>query len=129
MSMEWLALLAVIMLGLITAVVVPTQLKLWRLLGKAESLVALMRQELLPLVSESRQAVQELRQVTGEAREGVQHAMVLARALEDVGHRVEEASSLVQRRGAALSVLAHGVWAGARAAFAALTGRDGNNGG
>ena len=123
MIVEVAAILVAIAFAVLVGDLVPLLIQVRKTAAEAEQLVTKMNTDLPILVTELRAMSQNLNDLTGQARGGVEHAAVLLHAVGEVGESVNQLHSLVRGSGGNLLANVSSVVAGLRAAKQVVTER------
>ena len=123
MIVEVAAILVAIAFAVLVGYLVPLLIQVRKTVEEAETLVSKLNADLPTLVTELRAMSQNLNDLTGQARGGVEHAAVLLHAVGEVGESVNHMHSLVRGSGGTLLANVASVVAGLRAAKHVVTER------
>ncbi len=95
---------------------VPVLMQVRKTVAESEQLLAKMNVDLPPLVGELRTMSQNLNNLTDQARDGVEHAVVLLHAVGEVGESVQQVHNVVRGSSGTLLTNVASVVAGFKAA-------------
>ncbi|MBL8042975.1 MAG: DUF948 domain-containing protein [Nitrospira sp.] len=123
MIVEVAAILVAIAFAVLVGYLVPLLIQVRKTVEEAETLVSKLNADLPTLVTELRAMSQNLNDLTGQARGGVEHAAVLLHAVGEVGESVNQVHSLMRGSGGTLLANVASVVAGLRAAKHVVTER------
>jgi len=107
----------------LVAFLVPTLLQVRKAVAESERLMASLNSELPSLLNEVRGMTENVNALTGQAREGVEHASVLLHAVGEVGDTVQQVHETVRGKSGNLLVNLASVVAGVKAASAVVKDR------
>lgn len=93
---EMAAVLVAIAFVVLVGYLVPVLSQLRKTVAESETLFVKMNADLPPLVAELRAMSQNLNELAGQARGGVEHAAVMLHAIGEVGESVQEVHNLVR---------------------------------
>ena len=123
MIVEVAAILVAIAFAVLVGYLVPLLIQVRKTVEEAETLVSKLNADLPTLVTELRAMSQNLNDLTGQVRGGVEHAAVLLHAVGEVGESVNQVHSLMRGSGGTLLANVASVVAGLRAAKHVVTER------
>ena len=95
---------------------VPVLMQVRKTVAESEQLLVKMKADLPPLVGELRAMSQNLNNLTDQARDGVEHAVVLLHAVGEVGESVQQVHNVVRGSSGTLLTNVASVVAGFKAA-------------
>ena len=107
----------------LVAFLVPTLLQVRKAVAESERLLASLNSELPSLLNEVRGTTENVNALTGQAREGVEHASVLLHAVGELGDTVQQVHETVRGKSGNLLVNLASVVAGVKAASAVVKER------
>ncbi len=113
---EIAAVLITVAFAVLVGYLVPVLIQLRKAIAESEQLLANMKVDLPPLVSELRSMSQSLNELADRARGGVEHATVLLHAVGEVGESVQQVHNVVRGSSGTLLTSVASVVAGFRAA-------------
>lgn len=117
MTMIEIAVLVVaVAFALLVGYLVPVLMQVRKTVAESEQLLAKMNAELPPLVGELRAMSHNLNNLTDQARDGVEHAVVLLHAVGEVGESVQQVHNVVRGSSGTLLTNVASVVAGLKAA-------------
>ena len=93
---EIAAVLITVAFAVLVGYLVPVLIQLRKAIAESEQLLANMKVDLPPLVSELRSMSQSLNELADRARGGVEHATVLLHAVGEVGESVQQVHNVVR---------------------------------
>ena len=135
MLFETAAIGAVVIFGVLVFYAVRTLSQLQRTLEEAEQVLAVVRREANPLITEVRGAVEEIHRLSAEARQGGQKVGIFFDAIQQVGGQINDVRSAFNHTSGSLlgnvsSLLSMGgLLSGVKAASSAIRRRFYNHGG
>lgn len=107
----------------LVAFLVPTLLQVRRTVAESERLVTRLNDELPSLLSEVRGVAENVNELAGQAREGVEHASAFLHAVGELGDTVQEVHETVRGQSGKLLVNLASMVAGIKAASAVVKER------
>jgi uncharacterized protein YoxC len=99
------AILVAVVFALLVGYLVPVLIQVRRTMAESEQLLAIMKRDFPPLISELRMMSGNVNDLAEQARGGVEHATVLLHAVGEVGESVQHMHDVV--RGSSGSLLAN----------------------
>ena len=109
--------------------VVPTVIQIRKTVSQSEQLLSQMNDALPGILKEVRQTNKNIQAISMQAREGVERASVLMKAIGDVGQTVTQVHGVVRQRGLAVASNLVRVLLGMRAAATTIKDRVQKEGG
>lgn len=113
---EFAAVVVAVAFVVLVGYLIPTILQLKRTVAQSERLLTRVNNELPLLLKDLRGTSENLRDLTDQARVGVERATVFFHAIGDVGQTVQHVHSAVRGRGGAVLLGLTSVLAGLKAA-------------
>lgn len=134
MLIEIAVVLVAVMFAVLVGFLAPTLIQIRKTVAESEQLVARMNRDLPSLLSEMREMTENVNALTGQARDGVEHASVFLHAVGELGDTVQQVHETVRGKSGSLLVNLASMVAGFKAASAVVkerihTERGGSNGG
>jgi uncharacterized protein YoxC len=126
---EIAAILVAVAFVVLVGFAVPVLVQVRKTVGESEQLLSKMNTEVPPLVAELRTLSQNLNDLTGQAREGVEHAAVLLHAVGEVGESVQQVHNVVRGSSGTLLTNMASMVAGFKAATRVMRERMNHEGG
>ena len=90
------AILVAVAFAVLVGYLVPLLIQVRKTVAESEQLFAKMNADLPSLVGELRSMSQNLNELTGQARSGIEHASVLLHAIGEVGESVQQVHNVVR---------------------------------
>lgn len=116
MIVDVAAILVAVAFAVLVGYLVPLLIQIRKTAAEAGRLVTRLNSELPTLIAELRAMSQNLNDVAGQARDGVEHAAVLLHAMGEMGESVNQVHSLVRGSGSSLLANVASMFAGLKAA-------------
>ncbi len=113
---EIAALVVALAFAVLVGFLAPVLMQVRKTVAESEHLLAKMNADLPPLVGELRAMSQNLNNLTDQARDGVEHAVVLLHAVGEVGESVQQVHNVVRGSSGTLLTNVASVVAGFKAA-------------
>jgi uncharacterized protein YoxC len=126
---EIAVLLVAVAFAVLVGCLIPVLLQVRKTVMESEQLLSKMNTEVPALVAELRTMSQNLNEVAGQAREGVEHAAVLLHAVGEVGESVRQVHHVVCGSGGTLLSNVASMVAGVKAATHVVRERMKHEGG
>ena len=122
-GIEIAALVAALAFAVLVGYLVPVLMQVRKTVAESEQLLVKMKADLPPLVGELRAMSQNLNNLTDQARDGVEHAVVLLHAVGEVGESVQQVHNVVRGSSGTLLTNVASVVAGFKAAMQVMRER------
>ena len=129
MIVEISAILVAVAFAVLVGYLVPLLIQVRKTVTESEQLFAKMNADLPSLVGELRSMSQNLNELTGQARNGIEHASVLLHAIGEVGESVQQVHNVVRGTSGNLLTNMASVVAGFKAATQVMRDRYHQEGG
>lgn len=129
MIVEISAILVAVAFAVLVGYLVPLLIQVRKTVAESEQLFAKMNADLPSLVGELRSMSQNLNELTGQARNGIEHASVLLHAIGEVGESVQQVHNVVRGTSGNLLTNMASVVAGFKAATQVMRDRYHQEGG
>jgi uncharacterized protein YoxC len=126
---EIAAILVAVAFVVLVGFVVPVLVQVRKTIRESEQLLSKMNTDVPALVAELRTMSQNLNDLTGQARDGVEHAAVLLHAVGEVGESVQQVHNVVRGSSGTLLTNMASMMAGFKAATRVMHERMKHEGG
>jgi uncharacterized protein YoxC len=126
---EIAAILVAVAFVVLVGFVVPVLVQVRKTIRESEQLLSKMNTDVPALVAELRTMSQNLNDLTGQARDGVEHAAVLLHAVGEVGESVQQVHNVVRGSSGTLLTNMASMVAGFKAATRVMHERMKHEGG
>ncbi len=123
MVLEIAAAVVALAFAVLVGFLVPTLIQLRKTIKESRQLVAHLDAEVPVLVRQVRAVTEHVGAMTGQARDGMEHASALLHAVGEVGESVQQVHKAMRTKSGALLVKLASMMAGVRAASTVVKGR------
>lgn len=123
------AILVAVVFALLVGYLVPVLIQVRKTMAESEQLLAIMKRDVPPLISELRVMSGNVNDLAEQARGGVEHATVLLHAVGEVGESVQHMHDVVRGSSGSLLTNLSSVVAGFKAATQVMRERFRKEGG
>lgn len=126
---EMAAILVTVAFAVLVGYLVPMLIQVRKTVAESEQLLAKMNNDLPPLIGELRAMSQNMKDLTEQARGGVEHAAALLHAVGEVGESVQHVHDVVKGSSGSMLTNVASVVAGFKAATKVMKERFREEGG
>ncbi len=127
---EFAAIIVAVAFVVLVGYLIPTILQVKRTIGQSERLLAQLNEELPMMLNDIKGTGENVRNITDQARVGVDRAAILLNAVGEVGQTVQHVHSMVRGRSGSILIGVTSLLAGIKAAsnsFKQHVHREGGN--